>query len=125
LAFAAYNLLHDLLRLWLPTQFSFAWLALLDLPIAGLLYFLGAETGGPLFILFVLGIDTAAASMTLRGTLLYSVAAAFVVSALALMLPLWSGTPTDIRMLAAQLSILILVGAGMAIVMRRLLLEQA
>lgn len=125
LVFAAYNLLHDLLRSRLPEHFSLAWLALLDLPVAGLLYFLGAETGGPLFVLFVLGIDTAAASMTLRGTLLYSIATTVVVSALALMLPLWSGTPTDIRMLAAQLSLLILVGAGMAIVMRRLVLEQA
>jgi hypothetical protein len=41
------------------------------------------------------------------------------------MLPLWSGTPTDIRMLAAQLSILVLVGAGIAIVMRCLVLEHA
>ena len=69
LAFAGYNLLHDALRIWLPMRISFAWLALLDLPVAGLLYFLGAETGGPLFLLFVLGIDTAAASMTVRGTL--------------------------------------------------------
>src|SRR5215217_7945532 len=83
LAFAAYNLIHDLLRGWLPERFSFAWLALLDLPVAGLLYFLGAETGGPLFVLFMLGIDTAAASMTLRGTLLYSLATALIVSALA------------------------------------------
>jgi signal transduction histidine kinase len=125
LAFALYNLLNDLLRNRLPERFSLAWLALLDLPVAGLLYFLGAEIGGPLFVLFVLGIDTAAASMTLRGTLLYSLATALIVSALALMLPLWSGTPTDIRMLAAQLSLLVLVGAGMAIVMRRLVLEQA
>ena len=125
LAFAGYNLLHDLLRIRLPERFSFAWLAILDLPVAGLLYFLGAETGGPLFVLFVLGIDTAAASMTLRGTLLYSLATAVIVSALALMLPLWSGTPTDIRMLAAQLGLLVLVGAGMAIVMRRLVLEHA
>jgi signal transduction histidine kinase len=125
LAFALYNLLHDLLRTRLSERFSFAWLAILDLPVAGLLYFLGAETGGPLFVLFVLGIDSAAASMTLRGTLLYSAATAVIVSALALMLPLWSGTTTDIRMLAAQLSLLGLVGAGMAIVMRRLALEQA
>jgi signal transduction histidine kinase len=124
LAFALYNLLNDLLRSRLSERFSLAWLALLDLPIAGLLYFLGAETGGPLFLIFVLGIDTAAASMTLRGTLLYSAAAALIVSILALMLPLWSGTPTDIRMLATQLSFLVLVGAGMAIVMRRLVLEQ-
>ena len=95
LAFALYNLLHDLLRTRLPPQFSFAWLALLDLLVAGLLYFLGAEIGGPLFVLFVLGIDTAAASMTLRGKLLYSLATALIVSALAFMLPLWSGTPTD------------------------------
>jgi hypothetical protein len=47
---------------------------------------------------------------------LYSGATALIVSALALMLPLWSGTPTDIRMLAAQLSILVLVGAGIAII---------
>jgi signal transduction histidine kinase len=125
LGFAGYNLLNDLLRIRLPERLSFAWLALLDLPVAGLLYFLGAEAGGPLFVLFILGIDTAVASMTLRGTLLYSVATALIISALALMLPLWSGTPTDIRMLAAQLSLLVLVGAGMAIVMRRLVLEQA
>lgn len=55
LVFALYNLLHDLLHSRLPPRFSLAWLALLDLPVAGLLYFLGAETGGRLFVLFVLG----------------------------------------------------------------------
>ena len=41
------------------------------------------------------------------------------------MLLLWSGTPTDIRMLAAQLSLLVLVGAGMAIVILVNLLANA
>ena len=124
IVFACYNLLVELVRTRVPRFFSFTWLAPLDLAIAGLLYALAAEAGGPLFVLFVLAVDSAAASTTLRGTLLYTAAVAVIVGAIDSALPLWAGTPMDVRRLGARLVILALVGAGMAIVMRRLILER-
>lgn len=123
--FAGYNLLVELLRNRMPERFSFTWLAILDLPIAGLLYLLGAEAAGPLFVLFVLAVDSAAASLTLRGTLLYTAAVAVIAAAIDSTFPLWLPTPMDIRRLGARLIILVLVGSGMAILRRRLMLEQA
>jgi len=124
IVFAGYNLLVELVRMRWPRRFSFTWLAGVDLAIAGLLYALAAEAGGPLFVLFVLAVDSAAAGMTLRGTLLYTAAVAVLAGAIDVALPLWAGTPMDVRRLGARLVILALVGAGMAIVMRRLILEQ-
>ncbi len=124
IVFAGYNLLVELVRTRVPRLFSFTWLAALDLAIAGLLYALAAEAGGPLFVLFVLAVDSAAASMTLRGTLLYSAAVAVIAGAIDVALPLWAGTPMDVRRLGARLVILALVGAGMASVMRRLIHER-
>lgn len=124
LLFAGYNLVVELLRTRLSHIFSFTWLAILDLPVAGLLYLVAAEAGGPLFVLFVLAVDSAAAGMTLRGTLLYTAAVAVVAAVIDSTFPLWAGTPMDLRRLGARLIMLVLVGAGMAIVMRRLILEQ-
>ncbi|MEP7189956.1 MAG: hypothetical protein ABI901_12265, partial [Roseiflexaceae bacterium] len=76
--FAIYNVLIDVLRRRWPQQFSFTLLAIVDLPIAAVLYFLSNEPGGPLFILFVLAVDSAAISMSLRGTLLYTAATGLV-----------------------------------------------
>ncbi|MDP9480404.1 MAG: hypothetical protein M3R38_32875, partial [Actinomycetota bacterium] len=84
----------------------------------------GGEPGGLLFVLFFLAVDCAAASMTLRGTLLYAAAAAAVVAAVDLVLH--SGLPNaeDARDMVVRLVLLTLVGAGMAIVIRRLRLER-
>lgn len=91
LTFAGYNLLVHLLQRWRPALRSFAWVALMDLPVAGFLYLLGVEAGGPLFVLLFLAVDSAAASLTLRGILLYLGAAAAITTAVESMLP--SGRP--------------------------------
>ena len=120
--FVAYNLLVTLLQMrvrWL----SFAWVALLDVPVAGLLYALAAEAGGPLFVLFVLAVDMAAASLTLRHTLFYTGGVILLAAIIDSALPLWLGTPMDVRRLGARLVTLALAGAGMAIIARRLILE--
>lgn len=123
LTFAGYNLLVYLLQRWRPALRSFAWVALMDLPVAGFLYLLGVEAGGPLFVLLFLAVDSAAASLALRGILLYLGAAAAITTAVESMLPLWSSTAADVRMLGARLVMLGLVGGGMAILTRRLALE--
>ena len=124
IVFAGYNVLVELVRMRWPRLFRFSWLAGVDLAIAGLLYALAAEAGGPLFVLFVLAVDSAAASLTLRSTLLYTAAVAVIAGAIDTALPLWAGTPMDVRRLGARVVILALVGSGMAIVMRRLILER-
>ena len=122
--FAAYNLLVELSRRRLPEARALTLAAVLDLPMVGVLYFLAAEPGGPLFVLFFLAVDYAAASLTLRGTLLYTAAAATVAIAIDLTLSMWSMTGSDVRMMVARLVMLTLVGIGMAIVTRRLVMEQ-
>jgi signal transduction histidine kinase len=122
--FAGYNLLTDVLRMRVPGPRSLAIGAILDVPVAGLLYFLAAEPGGPLFVLFFLAVDFAAAILTLRGTLFYTAAIAVLVTTIDLLHGMWSLTTMDIRLLGARLLMLTLVGAGMAIVTRRLLMEQ-
>lgn len=121
--FAAYNLLVELLQHRRPPPRSFTWVAIMDLPIAGFLYLLSGEAGGPLFVLFFLAVDSAAASLTLRGTVLYTGAAAAMATTTESMLPLWSSTAADVRMLVARLVMLGLVGGGMAVLTRRLTLE--
>ncbi|MDQ2783393.1 MAG: ATP-binding protein [Chloroflexota bacterium] len=123
LIFIGYNLLVGLLQRWRPNLRSFAWVAFTDLLVAALLYLVSTEPGGPLFVLFFLAVDSAAASLTLRDTLLYTAVVAIVAAVIESMLPLWSSTPRDVRQLVARLVMLGLVGAGMAIVTRRLTLE--
>jgi signal transduction histidine kinase len=122
--FAGYNLLTDVLLRRLGGLRSLALGAMLDLPVAGVLYFLAGEPGGLLFILFLLAVDFAAASLTLRSTLFYTAAVGVIAIAIDLALGMWAMTPEDIRLLGARLLMLVLVGAGMAIVTRRLVMEQ-
>jgi signal transduction histidine kinase len=122
--FAAYNLCVDLLRRRMTPQFSFLWLAIIDLPVAGLLYLVDAEPGGPLFVLVVLAVDSAAASLTLRGTLIYTAGAALLAAIADLTVGFAAPTPLDLRLLGVRLVVLALLGAAMAILTRRLALEQ-
>jgi signal transduction histidine kinase len=123
--FAGYSLVAAFIqRRRLRSLRSFGWRYVADLPVIALLYFLGGEPGGLLFVLFFLAVDCAAASMTLRGTLLYATAAVTVVAALDLVLLSGSPGAEDARALVTRLVLLALVGAGMAIVIRRLRLEQ-
>ncbi len=122
--FAVYSLLADLVQNRVHSLRSLAWNYVANLPVTGLVYFLGGEAGGPLFVLFFLAVNCAAASMTLRGTLLYAAAAAAMVAAIDLALLLEPLDAGDVRALVTRLLVLVLLGVGMAIVMRRLRLEQ-
>ena len=124
LFFAVYTLLAQLLQHQLRSLRYFAWRYLADLPGISLIYFLGGELGGPLFVLFVLAIDCAAATMTLRGTLLYTAASATIVAVIDLVL--LSGSPSfgEVQNLLTRLLVLALIGVGMALLRRRLRLEQ-
>lgn len=123
LVFAGYNLVVEVLRLRLSARRFLMWMSILDLPLAAILYFVAGEAGGLLFVLFFLAIDSAAASMTLRGTLLYMTAV--TATAITAELLIRFGTPTapDIRMAGARLVMLVLVGALVALLTRRLNME--
>ncbi len=125
LGFVGYNMLIGILRqrwVWLR---HFAHLPILDLPMAALICALSPTATGPIFVLFLLVITCAAATLTLRASLIYTAIAAALMGALAPTLPLWLGSPEDIRELGAQLIVLVVVGVGMAILMHRLVLERA
>ncbi len=122
--FAAYNLLVELLRGRVPQLRSYTAVALLDLPVVGLLYGLGAEPGGPLFLLLFLATDCAAVSLPLRPALFYAGGAAAIATITDAVLLMWSPTGGDIRLLVVRLVMLLLVAVGMAIVTRRLTMEQ-
>ena len=62
---------------------------------------LDAEPGGPIFVLLVLAIDSATASLTLRGTLVYTAVAAFLAAVGDLTIGLQAPTPMDLRLLGS------------------------
>ncbi len=122
--FAGYNVLVELLRGRVPQLRSYTAVALLDLPLVGLLYAFGGEPGGPLFLLLFLATDCAAVSLPLRPALLYAGGAATVATGIDVALLMGSPTGGDIRLLVVRLAMLLLVAAGMAILTRRLTMEQ-
>ena len=81
LAFAGYNLLLDLLHHRFAWLRSYSHSAVLDLIAAGSVYVLGAEYGGPLYVLVFLAVVCAAATLSLRGSILYAATAAALVIA--------------------------------------------
>jgi len=123
LLFAFYNVLVSLIQMRWPASYTLARLAVADLVVTSLMYAIGGEAGGPLFVLFFLGVDSAAASMSSRGIVLYVGAVAAIDTLITVTFPDWSLTGSAIRMLAAELIILGLVASGMAILTQRLLLE--
>jgi signal transduction histidine kinase len=124
-ALAVYNLGVEAARARVPRLRSYSWVPYLDLPVAGLLYFLDAEPGGPLFVAFYLAVITAAVCWPLGRALLYTGAVLVLVAAVAPTLPLWSATDAQLRALSARLSVLALVGVGTALLSRRLAQAQA
>ena len=122
--FAGYNVLVELLRGRVPQLRSYTAVALLDLPLVGLLYAFGGEPGGPLFLLLFLATDCAAVSLPLRPALLYAGGAATVATGIDVALLMGSPTGGDIRLLVVCLAMLLLVAAGMAILTRRLTMGQ-
>jgi signal transduction histidine kinase len=119
-AFAGYNLLVELARRHVPRLRSFAWVPFLDLPVAGVLYFLDAEPGGPLFVAFYLAVVTAATCLSLRAAALYTAAVIALIVAIAPTLPRWSPEPGQLRELAARMVVLTMVGVGTAVLTQRL-----
>ncbi len=124
LLFAGYSLLVDQLQNRAHSLRAFRWRYVADLPVTALAYFLAGERGGPLFVLFILAADCAAATMTPRGTLLYAATAAVTMAFIDLALLPDSPPTAGLSALSIRLLVLALVGLGMALVMRRLLLER-
>jgi signal transduction histidine kinase len=119
-----YRLLVEFLRRHVRVLHAFTWKAALDVPVAMLIYVVGAEPGGPLFVLFFLAITCATASLTLRGSLIYT---AIVMASIAVVdptFPQWSLTMGNLRNLGTRLVMLALLGVGTTILRRRLMLEQ-
>lgn len=124
LLFIGYSLLADLIENRAHSLRALRWKYIAGLPVTALAYLLAGERGGPLFVLFILAADCAAARMSPRGTLLYAAAAAAAMAFIDLAL-LPSSPPTvGLSALSIRLIVLALVGLGMALVMRRLLLER-
>ncbi len=124
LGFMGYNLATELLRRWTRLFGSFSAIALLDLPIAMLTYYLDEAPGGPLFVIFFLGIITAGMSMTTMQARLYIGVTVGIFATVATALPSWSASETDLRQIGSRLIILVVVGIGTTIVRRQLLLER-
>ncbi len=123
LLFGAYNLLLERLSSDLPWSRFVSRRSILDLLVGSVLYLLGPEPGGALFVIFLLAVACAAVSMTLKGTLLYTGSSALLVSLFDLTFARnWPGT--YFHQLGARLTVLVLVGSGIAILTRRLALEQ-
>jgi len=124
LLFVGYNMLVELARRVAPWLRSFARVAIVDLPVAALLYWLSAAPGGPMFVLFLLIITCAAASMNLLPSLLYTAVAIALVALIAPTLPLWSASAQNVPALDAQLLAMAFVGGGTALLIRRLMRER-
>jgi hypothetical protein len=120
--FVLYNLIIEAVRRMVPKLQSFARVALLDLPVVGLLYSFGATPGGPLFVLILLIVACAAASLNLVASLLYTSVAIGLVALIGPTLPMWRATAVEGRELGVQLIVLALVGLGAALLVRRLAL---
>jgi signal transduction histidine kinase len=124
ISFSIYTGMIDLLYSYRPQDHASLWLASLDLVLAGLVYLLDANAGGPLFVLFGLAVISAAAHLPLRRALLYTSAAAVIAALIDLAFLLLAISIVDGHMIIIRLLILLLLSAGMAIVMQRLILEQ-
>ena len=119
--FGLYNLGVELLRRRFSRLSGFGWVPYADLPVAGLLYYLDAEPGGPLFLGFYVAVATAGVTLGLVGSLVYAAATVGVVALVAPTLPLWSGSDVQLRTMSGRLLVLVLVGLITAWMARRLI----
>jgi signal transduction histidine kinase len=124
LLFVAYNLLMELLRKLVPRFASYRTIVLLDLPVVALLYAQGAAPGGPLFVLFLLVVTCAGASLNLRASLLYTAVGVVMVALIAPTLPFWLPTPDQYRQLGVLLIVLALAGICTSLLMQQLAAER-
>ncbi len=124
LGFAGYNLLVEVARRRVPRLRSFEHVPLLDLPVAAWLYSFDHGPNGPVFVLFVLAVISAAATMSLRGTALYTGAVALAAIAVVPAFPWWTRDEWSIRELGSRLVVLAIIGVGTSMLTRRLVLEE-
>lgn len=122
--FVAYHLLVELLHKRWPRRATHQLIVLLDLPLAGLLYAHGAAPGGPLYVLILLVVTRAAASLNIHASLLYTAVAIIIVALIGPTLPTWRPAPDQYRHLGVLLIILTLVGLGAALLVQQLALER-
>ena len=124
IGFIGYNLIAEMLRRKTQVFGSFAAIALLDLPFAVLAYCLDEAPGGPLFIIFFLGIISAGMSMTTRNASIYVGITVAVFAIIGIMFPGWSLSESELRQLGSRLIVLLSVSVGTILVRRQLLLER-
>jgi signal transduction histidine kinase len=124
LLFACYNLVVDLFKRQVPWLASYAHVAMLDLLFAAAAYFFGSDPGGPLFVLFFVGVITAGVSLPPRRSILYTAFTIIVISVIAPTLPEWSVRSKDLPHLGSRLAILALVGWGTTLLVQELFREQ-
>lgn len=122
--FAAYNLIAGLLRAKATGTVVTIMFLVADLAAAGLVYMLGGTPGGPLMILIALVVLCTAVIVTLRGTIVYTAAAALLLIAIEVSFPGWSLAMGDVQELGARVIGLGLIGAGMTVIARQLSIEQ-
>jgi len=122
LVFQVYNLVVNLVRAYVPGFQSYTWKHILDVPVAGAVYALAGEPGGPLFVLFFLAVVCTASSETLRFSLLYTTIVALLVALSDV--TLGARSAEDVRILGVRLLLIFLFGSSTAILTRRLTLEQ-
>jgi len=120
-----YRLLVEFLRKRVRVLQAYTWKVIVDVPVAMLIYTVGADPGGPLFVLFFLAVACATASLSVRGSLIYTAAVAVSIAAVDPTFPQWSLTMGNFRNLATRLILLALLGVGTTILRRRLVLKQA
>lgn len=118
--YAAYNLLADLAAESMPWLRSLSHRVLFDLPVAALIYFLGAEPGAPLFVPLFLAVVCAAISINPRTSLVYTALAVCLAAAIEATSPGWVTNAHNVRDMTTRLMLLSLAGVGAAALTLRL-----
>lgn len=124
LIFVLYNLVLELLRRRTTLLNGPATLPLIDLLVVAALYAASAAPGGPPYVLVLLVVTCAAATLSLRASLVYTGIAAALMAVIAPTLRFWLASAWQIRELGAQLIVVLLVGAGTALLTRQLVRSQ-
>jgi signal transduction histidine kinase len=125
LVFIGYHLPMDLLARRLSARLPIVpIMAILDLLVAGLAYFLAGDPGNILFILFVLAIICAAAGFNVPSTLIYTAMAVAVVTIIDTVSRPWPPSDVGIYGTGFRAVSLTVVGLGTTILARRLRLEE-
>ncbi len=125
LVFIVYNGTLTLLRLRVSWLRSRAFSAVLDFLLATALYTVAANPSGTLYILFLLVTVWAAATVSLRQSLVHTIAAIVIVTAISPTLPLWIPRGGGIRDLLARLIVLALVSTTAALLVHHVEQEHA